>query len=408
MKRRPWDFGLGAVSTVTIVTSVAVLSVTSACSASGDDTSGLTDDGSTHIVETPDSSTTPDASSDSSTSCETSDTCTPTPPLTCANADFCAVDAAIDSLWALTSIHGTSKDDVWAVGTNGTVVHYDGSSWTATSSGTTNTLLGVWATSPTDVWAVSAWNLVLHGTADASGVFGWSPLSLPIMPYGFMAGEVRTVIGSGNQVFVGGAEAMSGDSFTPCVLWSSKEDSGTISWGNAYSSWDIILPSLRSTWLSPSGALWGVGDQGLAAYASITSRDGSNPDLPDALIWKDVDTVVKVPLYGIGGSGDTDIWAVGALGTLRHWTGGPTWETVISPTTNTLNGIWAASPNDVWAVGDHGTILHFDGTAWTPGTAILPADDIALRAVWGSDPENIWVAGDGVILRLTAHGSRGQ
>lgn len=402
MKRSPRAIGF-SVLTSAFVTSVAAIS---ACSASGEDNTPFTDDGSTQIVETPDSSNANDASPDGSVSCEASDTCAPPPPRDCSTADFCMVDAELDSLWALTSIHGTSKNDVWAVGTSGTIVHFDGTSWKKTSSGTVNTLLGVWAVSPTNVWAVSAWGLVLHGTADESGAFAWWPLTLPT--YDITYGEVRTVVGNGNQVFVGGAEApYSGDSFAPCVLWSSKDDGDTTSFSNAYSSFDLILPSIRSTWLSPTSELWGTGDDGVVFHANITSHDESSPD-PDDLLWTGVDSVSRVPLYGITGSGDNDIWAVGAVGTLRHWSGGPTFESITSPTTHRLNGVWASGPNDVWAVGEHGTILHFDGTSWALGTAVLPIDDLELRSVWGSDPENVWIAGDGVILRLTAHGSRVQ
>ena len=47
-------------------------------------------------------------------------------------------------------VWGTSGTNVFAVGLGGTILHYDGVSWTAQSSGTTKTLNGIWGTSAGD------------------------------------------------------------------------------------------------------------------------------------------------------------------------------------------------------------------------------------------------------------------
>ncbi len=57
-------------------------------------------------------------------------------------------------LW---SAWGTSASDVWAVGWNGTILHYNGTSWSSVSSGTLPMdLYGVWGASASDVWAVGS------------------------------------------------------------------------------------------------------------------------------------------------------------------------------------------------------------------------------------------------------------
>ncbi len=53
----------------------------------------------------------------------------------------------------LNRVWGTSADDIFAVGRNGTVLHYDGTSWTPMQSGTTEILRGVWGASSSDVFA---------------------------------------------------------------------------------------------------------------------------------------------------------------------------------------------------------------------------------------------------------------
>ena len=51
----------------------------------------------------------------------------------------------------LTALHGSGAGDVWAVGSGGTVVRWDGTSWTSAASHTSADLLGVWVDAD-NVW----------------------------------------------------------------------------------------------------------------------------------------------------------------------------------------------------------------------------------------------------------------
>ena len=92
------------------------------------------------------------------------------------------VKAATSSDWAwqnplpqgndLFGVWGSSSTDVFAVGLIGTIVHYDGSAWSAMSGGTTNRLDGVWGSSSTDVFAVGDYGTILHYNGSA-----WSAMS---------------------------------------------------------------------------------------------------------------------------------------------------------------------------------------------------------------------------------------
>src|SRR5439155_245664 len=44
----------------------------------------------------------------------------------------------------LYGVWGSGRKDVFAVGTGGTILHYDGTSWTVQPSGTPQVLYGVW------------------------------------------------------------------------------------------------------------------------------------------------------------------------------------------------------------------------------------------------------------------------
>src|ERR1019366_4534722 len=60
---------------------------------------------------------------------------------------------------------------------------------------------------------------------------------------------------------------------------------------------------------------------------------------------------------------------------------------VILPTTNGLQSIWGSSNSDVWAVGDMGTIVHFDGHTW----ALVPSGVTEnLTCLTGTGPKDVW------------------
>jgi hypothetical protein len=58
-------------------------------------------------------------------------------------------------------VHG-ANGDVWLVGQGGAIAHREGAVWRAMSSGTTIDLYGVWRQSAKDVWAVGGDGTVLH------------------------------------------------------------------------------------------------------------------------------------------------------------------------------------------------------------------------------------------------------
>lgn len=59
-----------------------------------------------------------------------------------------------DGAGLLVWVHGFGPDDVWAVGVDGTVLHSDGTTWTALDSGVDVDLWGVFGFTPDDLWIV--------------------------------------------------------------------------------------------------------------------------------------------------------------------------------------------------------------------------------------------------------------
>ena len=59
-------------------------------------------------------------------------------------------------------VWGSSANDVYSVGADGSILHYDGSSWSSMDSSTGYWLGGVWGSSASDVFAVGGNGTILH------------------------------------------------------------------------------------------------------------------------------------------------------------------------------------------------------------------------------------------------------
>ena len=68
----------------------------------------------------------------------------------------------------INDVWGSSQSDVFAVNLFGTILHYDGISWSSMNSGTTEALYGIWGTSSSDVFAVGDNGTILHYAGDVS------------------------------------------------------------------------------------------------------------------------------------------------------------------------------------------------------------------------------------------------
>jgi hypothetical protein len=69
---------------------------------------------------------------------------------------------------SLRGIYGVGINNVWAVGRNGTIVHWDGVSWSVQNSGTLAHLNSVWSHDAETVWAVGSAGTVLTTSESAS------------------------------------------------------------------------------------------------------------------------------------------------------------------------------------------------------------------------------------------------
>jgi hypothetical protein len=341
-----------------------------------------------------------------------------------------------DSLYRVVAV---SPDDVWAAGgLGGTVIHWDGTSWSS--------VLSEYMTrSFTDFWVADANNVWITGD-DVPGIarLHRSQPGGPWTVTQYWEGRyARSLwVNAPDNIWAvcyDFLEHWNGSAWTKeqptaqhlTQVWGNDKDNvwavgvaGTVVHWTGPGTWTVENPTtqaLRHVWGSSKDDVWTVGDAGIALHWTGAS-------------WSSTDCKTTKTLYRVWGLAADDVWAVGDGGTLRHWTG-VEWVPVDSKTTVVLRQVWGSSSDNLWAIGDAGTILHWNGIEWSKedSKTTLPiyslsgtgADDVwavgahglilrrgngvwtelssgtrkVFRGVWGSAEEDVWVVGDtGAIL----------
>lgn len=341
--------------------------------------------------------------------CDASESDCVTHEVSCNDAPWCPTPTTVSTSYALTSVWGTGKSDVWAVGSGGTIVHWDGNAWIRTLTTTKSTLRAVRGSGPNDVWAVAMTDTILHSNGFTNGSAEWTVVNGAVEPSSATAalslwsaspGELR--IGTRARNFY---DPDSGE-YPFIHQYTLKLDAdGGIGWepvvgeGNVYGIWGS---SPEDLWIVADNSERQKWQKGMTKHGTL-SKAGFE--------WKEVDSQSSSRLEGIwGSSANEPIWAVGELGTIRRMANGAArWEIIDSPTTENLHAVWGSRADDVWAVGDAGTILHWDGIEWKPSAAAFALGKKPdLRGVWGSAADDVWIVGDTVALHYTGPKGGGQ
>ena len=236
------------------------------------------------------------------------------------------VGQSVRSFWAV------SPTDIWAVGSNASVMHYDGATWTITPAASlpvpaTTTLKGVWASGPTDVWAVGSAGKILHFDGQA-----WTSSS---------SGATRDL------------EAISGVSKDH--IWTvGRAPSATTQaefwhWGG--SAWSQINPpgvgDLYAVWAVDANFVVGGGGNGASPLLWVW--DGNN-------MFQQYSSTVPVPVWGLWGASRTRVLAVGPVAQLLVFDG-TSWKlTDVGYSTYDFYGVSSDGTN-TFLVGTDGLVL---------------------------------------------------
>ncbi len=403
--KRAWKTGGLVLATGTLIASFASCATNTGDSEPSEDAS----------VTLPDASPPVDAAGDveldagpADAGCEPSDPDCTTEVVSCDTVEWCLVPTTVSPLHELMAVWGTSKNDVWAVGSGGTIIHYDGNGWTATPPRVQNTLFDIWGSGPNDIWVVSSTEVLLHGKGFQNGAAVWE--NVPTSVGTFSAKFVRAVWGSSpSDVRIGTGSfkfSFAGKSYNCDQFVKTEDADGGIAWRpitGTHTVTSIWGSSPTDVWMTADNSASVAHERGITLHGTPSDGGVDAGGVDDSLTWVKVDAQTNVSLESVWGSSASDVWAVGALGAIRHIT--PTddrWQKVESNTRVTLRSVWGSGPKDIWVVGDSGTILHYDGTGFTPSSVQLPLGrKPTLRGVWGSGPNDVWIVGDGVVLHYT-------
>ncbi len=219
----------------------------------------------------------------------------------------------------LNAVFAIAANDVWAVGARGTALHFNGTTWTSSSTGTALELTDVWASSANDVYATarggSTQLLRFNGST-------WSPVSINA------TGDGIGISGSGaNDIWVIGEfftrhfDGATWASLNPGAFKAIKAFSPSSAWastgGDMYrwngTSWGLqqIAPgtNISAIWGATPNAVWALGCSGLFFWngtswveKSTSLVNGNDCDLP----------------MGMHGNANLEVFGAGKAG-IHRW-----------------------------------------------------------------------------------------
>jgi len=312
---------------------------------------------------------------------------------------------ALDRRLQINVIRGRSVDDVWAAGALGTIVHFDGTTWTPSDLGSGDSLLALWIRESSEVAFSSisrayTRNLAIPDAGAGPSTSGWSPVVLPAPVERQPDRATLTASWSGpngNWHWYTSTDLAPGF-FHPAGLWRMQQSPSGTFVIEAHPPLTTVCNQcsrMKSIHGLSDDEAWAVGESGSAIL--ISNADGAEPTL------KEFDTRTWKSLNGVWVASPAEAWAVGAAGTVRRYTGDPgVWEVVSGiPTDEDLRAIWGSSSRDIWVVGDAGVVLRYDGTSWSRvKIAGLDGRRPNLTTVWGAARDHVWIGGQGVLLSL--------
>jgi hypothetical protein len=331
----------------------------------------------------------------------------------------------------LNRVWATASNDVWAVGTLGTVRHWNGTTISEVDSPTHDYFTGVWASGPSDAWAVSnsrvmrwdghTWSQVLEGAV--SGIWGSAADDVWVGGSALHHWDGRkwnTVARPGTGP-INGFSGRGRDDF-----WATLSQKAVMHWNGQ--AWRLVPTpeSALDSWESPTGTLWIStysgkilrlqGDSFVESFSSRSAEvlhlwgtsDNDVWTVGDAVFlhfdgtaWTQFESTVPGGIESIAGSSSSDVWAVGAQMAMVHWDGTrwsrPESEGIsqwYSPVALSGTGV-----NDVWAGGSQ-YLQHWNGSAWGHLPILAIQHSMQVRKIWADGAGSVWVVpGSGAPIR---------
>ena len=305
----------------------------------------------------------------------------------------------------LYGVWAAAPDDVWVAGASGTMLHWNGLGWTTVPSGTTNHLWRIWGRADDDIMAVGRLGAAVHYNGSA-----WTQVAPSSIDW-----EISSTWSAGEGVwYIGGHEGR------------------LVRWDVAAGTWTPIATGTTGS----IEALWGTGPDDVWAVGGwvepiVLHYDGTAWTLDTS-----VPRVDPMGYYSLTTRASGDLVLATRSGGMLQRTGG-VWRPMQGQATYALRSLWGDSPQEVYAMGTAvdgaGTsstiVLQYDGARWTlphwrsrvgsrdgwsggsdlvlvngadalhrfDGTAweawSIPVSGASLHALWGPSLDELWVVG---------------
>jgi hypothetical protein len=325
---------------------------------------------------------------------------------------------------------------VWAVGTRGEVVRFDGRSWRNEATGCLVGLFGVAGASPAELWAVGEGGTLLRRRGNRwARVAGGLQQDLVAVVPGPLAGEGHALGRQGvvlrrdrrgrwRQVDTLPLLGTYRDLWSDGKRWIAVGERGVMVVRSGVGKpWRRIATDtpedLLSVWGYEGGAV-AVGTRGtvvrLVGENVVRDQTPTGLDLRDvwgtarSLVavgnrgmvlrfdgerWNELETGVLNDLHAVWGLSPDKVVAVGSGGTILGVNGRQVTQQV-SPVYQTLVGVWGSSMETVFAVSQWGAIIKYDGTGWQ--VQVSPA--ACLTAIAGDPATGVLAVGcHGTVVR---------
>lgn len=272
--------------------------------------------------------------------------------------------------------------NTWAVGSNGTIRRWDGSSWSASASNVTATLNDVSCASANSCWAVGSGGTVLHWTgswsSSANGIPAGTTLnSVACVPNSaddcIAVGVLWGLFGVVYQYGAGSWTLLDMQWFTPYTdAHCTATECYAVGLGGLMArrggGWTLedsnTGQNLHGVACTSATDCWAVGARQGNSFFYDQRAGGTWTPQPVS------DPGDRRDLYDVACPADDDCWAVGErqagnVYTVTHWDGSNWTADFVNRTgADNLNAVACAGANDCWAVGGNGDALRWTGAAW--------------------------------------------
>jgi hypothetical protein len=302
----------------------------------------------------------------------------------------CSVAGALagkfPTLW---SVWGAAEDDVFAVGSEGNVLHYDGTSWQKQAGGETYDVLGVGGAGGNDVMLVGKKGLALHSKGA-----GWeteqTPTGSDLAKVAGTSPDRYVAVGANGTLLVYQSGTWSVANAPPVpvlsdVIGFTDTEYYVVGGSGALLKYNgSTFQSMPTAGISKNlNGVWGESGQTLTVVGEKLVASGP----PGALVIEPMP--VETTWNAVTGSG-THRFVAGFYGKVVHHDG-QTWTNMATGIESNLLDICAVSPTDVYAVGELGGFIHYDGSAWSKPVVPGNSDTTTYTDCWASGKDNVYV-----------------